>query len=133
MDCHFLHDGAGKVFSILLYGHDRAALARQQVALTEAGFEVEAVTTKRQAEKLVRRRRHDAIILGYSLQKTDRNQVAALFKQANPHGYIVMTYAGSIDATELADAVLSFNAPASDIVQTLQHLFERTPARQGGR
>ena len=120
------------MLSILLYGHDRAALGQQEAALMEAGFKVAAVTTKRLAEKLARRR-HDAIILGYSLQKTDRNQVAALFKQANPHGCIVMTYAGSIDGAELADAVLSFNVPASDIVQALQHLFERTPATQGGR
>lgn len=110
---------------ILLYGHDRERLQAQETALVESGFAVDTVSSRRSAEKLARRGQHDAIILGHTLDKSDRNEVAAMMKQANPQACVIMTYESSISEAEMADAVLSVQAPASDVIQTLRHFSER--------
>ena len=91
---------------------------------------MDTVSTRRSAEKLARSGRHDAVILGYLLDKSDRNDVAAMMKRANPQACVIMTYEGSISQAEMADAVLSLQAPASDIVQTLRHFSERGRRRE---
>jgi DNA-binding NtrC family response regulator len=91
----------------------------------ESGFLVDTASNRRSAEKLARSGRHDAVILGHTLDKSDRNRVAGMIKRANPLACVIMTYEGSISEAEMADAVLSVQAPVCDIVQTLRHLSER--------
>jgi DNA-binding response OmpR family regulator len=105
---------------ILLVGtfQDSDLLAR---TLDEAGFNVK-VATIQQALYDTTEINPGVVILGEGLAVQDRMRFIRGARRRDPNVRVILLYRGSVDNTELADAVLSVAVDPKDLVQTIQEL-----------
>jgi CheY-like chemotaxis protein len=106
---------------VLSLGRHRELLRSRERLLESAGFKVASVTTRNAAERLLRAKRFNVLVVGHAVPIRERIEAAVLAKsmQGIP---VVCMYLGSIFQAESADAILSADGSPEDLISTIHRL-----------
>ncbi len=117
---------------VLLVGYIREFLEEQKNVLHAAGHQVIMGLTFEAAHQAINQETFDVAILGYSVPRQERNQLAARLKQANPPAKIILIYFASTQNTELADALVPTTASAQEVLRAVDHLLSNPDKSKTG-
>jgi DNA-binding response OmpR family regulator len=113
------------MFRILSFGCQREFLRLRHQALERAGLSVISVTTRDEAERLIRTKPFQVLIIGHTVPMKDRMEVALLAKSVQKMA-VIFLYDGSIRHAESADAILSIESGSEDLVAAIYRLVDRS-------
>lgn len=108
--------------TILSFGLLMKALVERNRRLADAGFEVAAAASLREACELLGRNQYAAVVIGHGVPPRDRNELALCARRQQPQTKIIMLYNNSIDGAELAHAVLNVRTADQNLPETIRHL-----------
>jgi DNA-binding response OmpR family regulator len=107
---------------ILSVGVLQNPLRVRNQALRGAGFEVSSCTSIAVAESLFKKNPYRAVIIGHGIRTNRRVELAMFLRENSATVKIVFLYIGSIGQAELADAVVSVEDTAQNLVSTCSRL-----------
>jgi hypothetical protein len=73
------------------------------------------------------------VIIGHAVPERKRNRIAQSLKLRSPQTAVVLFYRGSIQRTELADAILNADGNHKDLPFTVEHLLSRRRETRAAR
>ena len=107
---------------LLAYGCESAALQSRNNLLETAGIQVVCAEKEEDARMLLlRARRFEVVTVGARIPLNERNRIALLAKSGQKAA-IIFLYRGSVSHAEAADALLSADITAEDLISTIKRL-----------
>ena len=107
---------------VLSFGYIEELLERRHKALTAAGIDVQSVTSKEQACRLMEAQHFDLLIIGPGIPGSDRNDLARKARVLHKAKTIFL-YRWNISRAELADAVLSVDGDPQSLVNAVLQML----------
>jgi hypothetical protein len=111
------------MIKLLLFGCERAFLRDRRASLAKAGIEFVVAENEQDARALLRAQCFDVLMIGRRVVLEDRNKIAVLAKSLQKLR-IIFLYRGSISQAESADALLTAEVSAEDLISTIARLAD---------
>jgi DNA-binding NtrC family response regulator len=118
---------------ILLVGPLAPLLRERERVLRRAGHNVVTATFGNNQFRSAMQREFDVVIIGHAVPERKRNRIAQSLKLRSPQTAVVLFYRGSIQRTELADAILNADGNHKDLLFTVEHLLSRRRETRAAR
>src|SRR5512146_1436996 len=108
---------------IFCASYDADLLNTRKLVLEQAGFSVTIATSLEEAKHRLAGDDFDLAILGHSIPRADREELARDIKHSNPDTVVISLYRGVAESEELTDAFLSISSSPKALLELVASIF----------
>jgi DNA-binding response OmpR family regulator len=108
---------------IFCASYDADLLNTRRLVLEQAGFAVTTATSLEEAKQCLAADDFDLAILGHSIPRADREDLAREIKHSNPNTVVISLYRGVAESEEVTDAFLSISSGPKAMVELVTSIF----------
>jgi DNA-binding NtrC family response regulator len=110
--------------SVMIVESDEALLASQILLFEAQGHQVLSAQTRRSAEQLLNSHWPDAVVLGHSLEREDREVLVAKSRLMRPDACILVLHASGANLPVVPDAAIDSREGPISVLIALQELLD---------
>ena len=119
---------------VIVVERDEALLASQMLLFEAQGHQVFSARTRQTAEHFLHRHCPDAVVLGHSMEREDREVLVAKSRLIRPDASILVLHASGSDLPVVPDAAIDSRDGPISVLVALQKLLDdagrkKPPAR----